>query len=100
MADILFGSLCLSDIPKELIKDVTCKDGKVRKYLNISVLERKEVSQYGHTHFVSCSPKREEQRDGVNYIIGDLKRFVPQNISPTPEEINDAPIASPDDLPF
>lgn len=101
--DILFGSLCLSDIPKELIRDVTLKDGTKKKYLNISVVERKEPSRFGHTHFVSCSPKRDEQIEGKNYIFGDLKRYQPQpSAPPTAEEISAAPPMSDDDndLPF
>lgn len=95
--------MCLSDIPRELIKDVTLKDGTKKKYLNISVVERKEPSRFGHTHFVSCSPKREEQREGINYIFGDLKRYQPQPTSPpTAEEIAEAPVIADDDndLPF
>ena len=102
--DILLGSLCLSDIPKELIKDVTLKDGTRKKYLSISVIERKEPSKFGHTHFVSCSPKREQQREGVNYIFGDLRRYQPSPVvsPPTAEEIADAPVISDNDndLPF
>ena len=37
MATIIYGSICLSDIPKSQIKAVTLKDGTVKKYLNIAV---------------------------------------------------------------
>lgn len=98
MADILFGSLCLSDIPKELIRTVKLKDGSVKKYLSISVLERKSPSKYGDTHFVSCAPKKEEQKEGVNYIFGDLKRWVDKRAS-TP--VSPAqPLQDDEDLPF
>lgn len=30
----LFGSICLSEIPREQMKKVMCKDGKERIYLN------------------------------------------------------------------
>lgn len=65
----LFGSICLSDIPNELI--TTAKNGK--KYLNIEVKQMRQPSQYGHTHTVKASVKRDERKDGVNYYIGNLK---------------------------
>lgn len=99
--DILTGSICLTDIKNypELIKVVSCKDGVTRKYLNISVIERKEPSQYGKTHFISCAPKKDERQDGKNYILGDLKRYEPkpqQAAAPTPAPTGNAT----DDLPF
>ena len=98
---MLTGSICLSNIPKEQIKKVMCKDGVERCYLNVAIIPRKEVSPYGHTHFISCSPKKEERKDGVNYIIGDFKEFLNQNNSeninnPNPPQSNDPT----DDLPF
>lgn len=99
--DILTGSICLSNIPREQMKRIMCKDGIERIFINIAVIERKEKGQYGDTHFVSCAPKKDERKDGVNYVIGDLKRYEPQPSSPTPEQINAAPSISPsDDLPF
>ncbi|MGN1172881.1 MAG: hypothetical protein ACI4SO_03750 [Muribaculaceae bacterium] len=77
---ILIGSICLTDIPKELIKRVVCRDGKERAYLNISIVERKQPQTFENggrsrviTHFVSCAPKKEERKDGVQYILGDLE---------------------------
>ncbi|MBR8753908.1 hypothetical protein [Bacteroides pyogenes] len=90
----LYGSLCVSDIPKELFKKA--ENGKI--YLNIAVIERKEVSQFGHTHFISCAPKQEERKEGVNYFCGDMKTFAPK--APTPEQVEQAPSAEIDDLPF
>lgn len=93
---ILSGSICLSDIPREQMKKIKCKDGVERIYVNVAVIERKEKSQFGLT----CSPKKEERVEGTRYIFGDLKEFVPQNTSPSPEDINNAPSVSDDDLPF
>lgn len=111
MADnnsILTGSICLSDIPRDQMKKVTCKDGSVKIYLNIAVITRKQPQTFTnngvsrtYTHFVSCAPKKEERADGVNYIIGDLetRTFTPQ--TPSAEDIQAAPPVSPqDDLPF
>lgn len=55
---ILSGSICLSEIPREQMKKVMCKDGVERIYVNVAVIERKEKSQFGHTHFITCSPKK------------------------------------------
>ena len=94
--EILIGSICLSDIPDELRKKPD--NGKI--YVNISIIPRKEIGKYGHTHFISCSPKQEERKEGVNYIIGDVKPLERKEQTPTPEEIDNAPVADPDDLPF
>jgi hypothetical protein len=100
MADLIYGSICLSAVPKELFKKVKCKNGEERIYLNIKVVKRKEVSQYGDTHFVSCAPKKEEQKEGTNYILGDWKEYNPQPTAPTQEDIDNAQSATDEDLPF
>lgn len=65
----LFGSLCLSEIPRELIREG--KNGK--KYISIEVDERKTPSPYGDTHYVKAWCKAAERKEGVNYFIGELK---------------------------
>lgn len=99
----LFGSICLSDIPKELI--TIANNGK--KYLNIEVKEMRQPSQYGHTHTVKASVKKGERKDDVNYYIGNLKpskfgnETAPQAApaAATPEPQFDAS-NDPNDLPF
>lgn len=114
--DILTGSICLSDIPRELIKEVTCKDGTKKKYLNIAILPRKESKVFESngrkrelTHLISCSPKPEHRVEGRNYFIGDLQTFRKEPQVPSgyvdPEEVEKAdpfalPAGSSDDLPF
>lgn len=102
MADFMYGSICLSNIPKRLFKKVKVSDGTEKVFLNISIHKRKEVGKFGHTHFVSCAPKKEEQVEGEFYICGDLKEYVPQdNQQPTTQEnVNAAPPVSGDSLPF
>lgn len=99
-----YGSICLSDIPREQIKKVMCKDGKERAFLNIFVGERHApitFSDRTYTHFVSCSPKKDERKEGVNYFMGDLQTFNPQPTMPTPEQIESAPaFDETDELPF
>lgn len=104
----LYGSICLSDIPKELI--TTSKNGK--KYLNIEVNELRQPSQYGATHAVKMSVKKAECKDGVNYYIGNLKpsKFGNDNAETTangaatvaavPSAVVDDALTSNDDLPF
>ena len=89
------GSICLSDIPRRLIK--VADNGK--KYLNISIVERKEVGKFGETHFIAASCKKEEQVEGENRFIGGCQPFAPKN--PTPKDIEQMPpMAENDDLPF
>ena len=100
---LLIGSLCLSNIPRSEMKRIKCKDGVERVFLNVAVVERKEKSQFGDTHFITCAPKKEERKEGVGYIFGDLKVWNPEPQMPTAEEIAAAPsIPANDDfdLPF
>lgn len=101
---MLLGSICLSDIPRDVMKKILCKDGKEKIFVNIAVCERKEAVTFGdrkYTHFISCAPKKEERKDGVNYFIADLREYSPQPITPTAEQIESAPcLNDEDDLPF
>jgi hypothetical protein len=84
------------------MKKVMCKDGVERIYANCAIVRRKEKSQFGDTHFITCAPKKEERKEGVNYIFGDFKEWNPEPQMPTPEQIAAAPCIEPteDDLPF
>lgn len=86
----LIGSICLSDIPRRLMKKVMCKDGKERVYLSLAVVERKSVGDLGDTHFITCEPKQEDRREGERYIIGNLKPIKYESYAPTEEEIANA----------
>lgn len=99
------GSICLTDIPKELI--TKGKNGK--EYLNIAVFANKDgANQYGNTHYMTCAPKKEERVEGVNYIIGNLKERGGESANPVdninaPKGEKTAPqqaSGSDDDLPF
>ena len=93
-----------ADIPRSQMKKVKCKDGKEKIYLNVWIGERKEPVTFGNntfTHYVSCSPKKEERKDGENYFIGDLQTYNPQPYTPTMEQVQAAPsVSENDDLPF
>lgn len=65
----LIGSVCLSDIPKEFIR--TGRDGK--QYLPVYIGQRRQTSQYGHTHFIKVYVPKERREEGVEYFIGEAK---------------------------
>lgn len=73
MSIFLTGSICLSKIPRSEMRKVVCKDGVERIFVNVAVFPRKEKSNYGDTHFITCAPPKDKQKEGVNYIFGDLK---------------------------
>lgn len=90
----IYGSICLSDVPKELFKKG--KDGKT--YLNLSVFPMKNEDAYGNQYTCSCAPKQEERVEGVNYLIGKFK-LIPKSVAPvSPEDVDALPVS--DDLPF
>lgn len=91
------GSICLSDIPKDVIKKSE-SNGKL--YLSFAILERKTVGKGGETCFISCSPKKELQREGVNYIIGDIKPFVQQIDRPAVDDVVNMEPTPVDNLPW
>lgn len=69
------GFICLSDIPKELIK--TGSNGK--KYLDIYIGAKRQPSQYGHTHYIKVSLPKEQREAGNDYYIGNIKETAAQN---------------------
>lgn len=74
MAENFYGSICLSDIPKELI--TTGKNGK--KYLNVYINQRRETDVYGNTHNMKVTiPKGQTPPRGVNLYIGSFKPSQP-----------------------
>ena len=93
--NMMVGSICLSDIPKSMIK--AGNNGKL--YLSISVHALNEKSQYGDTHLVKCSIKNGDEWQDA--IIGNLEEREPKRM--TNEDVQAAPVASEEateDLPF
>lgn len=95
MAENFYGSICLSDIPKELI--TTAKNGK--KYLNVVVNQRREVGQYGHTHYIKAYAKKGTVSPDTNLYIGELKPSEFQEGQAAQSRPATAPNTN-DDLPF
>lgn len=70
MANNYFGRICLDSIPDGL--SYVGKDG--RRYVNIEVRERRDVSRYGYTHFVRAYKICESMEDARERpFIGDLR---------------------------
>lgn len=93
MADsVLNCSICLSDL-----KEGAVKIGKNnKKYLNFSVSERREPSQYGQTHSIVLSKSKEEREaKAPNVYIGDGKIFHFEN-----RDVQTQTEDTSDDLPF
>ena len=51
-------SVCLSDLPQEHVSEF-----KGKKYINLTVSKRKEVSEYGKTHNVTINTFKPESKD-------------------------------------
>lgn len=86
-----YGSICLSDIPKDKIVKSE-KNGKL--YLNIDVVAYKESNLYGNSHFIALSSDKEErQKEGYKpTYIGNLKeREYKGEIKPSQSDINGLP---------
>lgn len=73
MSQNLYGSICLSDIPKQYI--TTGKNGK--KYIAINVWENREPDRFGNSHSIQVAvPVEDRQRDHQKYYLGNLKTRV------------------------
>lgn len=90
----LYGSVCLSDIPKELIRKSE-KNGK--QYINIGISQLREKSKFGDTHTITVNvPKEQRKLSDKAIYIGNLKTWDGGSASqraPTQQ-------AEEDDLPF
>lgn len=73
----MYGSICIDDLPASRIQEVRLKDGRVKRYLRITVGKRREPYK-GYDHYVSCRPPRGQEVAGEKYEIGSLKEWVGQ----------------------
>lgn len=71
MANNLYGSICLSDIPKQYI--TTGKNGK--KYIQVNIWANRDgEDRFGNTHSVQVALNKEQrEKDQQRYYIGNLK---------------------------
>ena len=99
MKTSMYGQISLTKLwaitqqQKDLVKEVTFKDGHKEKLLNISILVNDQPNQYGKIGAVRVDCKRDQQQQDLNYWIADLKKSTfqdqPQNDSPTPSQFTD-----------
>lgn len=84
----------------ELVKTFTTKDGVIHKVINVNVEARKSPDQYGRSHYIKVAVKKEQQKQGVNYFVADLKesqqnaqapQAAPQNPPQQNEDDGDLP---------
>lgn len=61
--------ICLSDIPKHVIR--TGKNNK--KYVALRLVQLDEVSQYDNDGIVAIDIKKEDQQNGEKYIVGNSR---------------------------
>lgn len=79
-------SVCLSDLPKDKIKQA----GNGKKYINLVLVERKEVGKYGETHGLAVSRTKEEREANEPTIwVGSGKEYKPN--AANPENIDELP---------
>lgn len=97
MSDLINVSVCVSDIPRDKIKQAD--NGK--KYMNITVARRREPDQYGNTHTVFMSQTKEERENKVPRTYIEQGKGVDFHSAPvTAESVEAMPPAPDDDLPF
>lgn len=73
MSKFLYGSICLTDIPKE---HITVSQTNGKEYLNIAIAERKEKGKFGETHTVTVSILKDQKKPNDKPIyIGNLKSW-------------------------
>ena len=101
---ILKGSINLSKIDKAKIIA-----GAKGSYLNVSIMVKDELDQYGNTGFITQDTTKEERESGIKgTILGNIKDLPGKSpVAPTPyysEELSNKippPIVNlADDLPF
>ena len=74
----LYGSLDLTVLGKlvrqhpELVRKVNFKDGE-HQLINIDVFGRQEADQYGNLATIKASCKKDQQKQGLNYYLANLK---------------------------
>lgn len=100
-----------------LIEKVTFKDGTEHRMIKVNIMERKQPSEHGATHYMKFDMYHKTELNGVNYYLGDCypinfgkgsgtqQQAQPGQLSTPPQEQQPTqqPAASDgasDDLPF
>lgn len=103
-----YGSIDLTKLGEivrkhpELVRVANMKDGSQHKFLNIDINEKQNgADQYGNVAYLKASCKKDQQKQGVNYYLCDLKESQNSNQqqqAAAPQ--NNADVNNSDDLPF
>lgn len=107
----MYGQISLTKLwaitqqQKDLVKEVTFKDGHKEKFLNISILVNDQPNQYGKIGAIRVDCKRDQQQQNLNYWIADLKPSQFQDQQPAQQGNWEAPLPplgqeEESDLPF
>ena len=87
MAQLLSGSICLSDLDKSKLQ--TGKNGKV--YLNLLISVNNEFSQYGTNAGISIQQSKEQKDAGEKKVyIGNAKTVWSDGMQAKPEKATQA----------
>lgn len=57
----------------ELVKVVNMKDGSQHKFINIDIADKQQTDQYGNTAYLKVACRKDQQKQGINYYLCDLK---------------------------
>lgn len=79
MSQYLFGSICLSDLPRQLAFPAA---GGHKLLLGINVTARRDPSQYGHTHMMTATLQDGSEPQQRIYI-GDFKLYESNRVDDT-----------------
>lgn len=96
---MLILNICVSDIPKELIK----KADNGKSYMSICVSEMKQKDKFDNTHtiFMGQSKEQREAKLEKTYIGNGIEVNFGESKAITADDINNMPPAPADDgLPF
>ena len=107
--DGFYGSLDLTKLGvivrhhPELIKKVQFKDGSTHQMLNININQKYHEDAYGNVAYMKAAVKRAEEKNGVSYFLGELKKSKfdasnSQKINPQAQQT--PPVEDNGDLPF
>jgi len=109
----MYGSIDLTVLGKlvrnhkDLVKTVIFKDGE-HQLINIDVFAKREEDQYGNVAYIKASCKKDEQKEGLNYFLANLKESKfqdapvqqSQQAAPAQQPARQQEVAAEDDLPF
>lgn len=101
-----YGSIDLTKLGQivkqhpELVRVANMKDGTQHKFINIDVNEKQQVDQYGNSAYLKVACKKDQQKQGLNYFLCDLKTSQYQD-SQTQQQVAQATANNvDDDMPF